>query len=171
MWALIINRIIYFRRLYIKRMKRSEAKEHIIKGKFPDPKRYNDIISMLVKEYLRKKSSDRELNRYILDELVVEINSSLDNYLGFIATLASLAPLMGLLGTVIGMIKTFDVISIFGTGNAKAMAGGISEALITTQAGLMVAIPGLYMSNFLKKRAQNLKQRVSSVGLYISQHL
>jgi biopolymer transport protein ExbB len=63
--------------------------------------------------------------------------------LAVIGVLAAMAPLMGLLGTVTGMITTFDILAIFGTGNVKAMAGGISESLITTQTGLIVAIPGL----------------------------
>jgi biopolymer transport protein ExbB len=78
---------------------------------------------------------------------------------------------LGLLGTVTGMIATFDVLSVFGTGNAKAMAGGISEALITTQTGLLVAIPGLYMKGFLDRRADNLIQRVQTVGYYLRRHL
>ena len=99
------------------------------------------------------------------------LTSSLNRHLWLIAVLAALAPLMGLLGTVTGMIATFDVISIFGTGNAKAMAGGISEALITTQTGLLVAIPGLYMSGFLSRRAESLKQRISAVGIFLRRHV
>jgi len=110
---------------------------------------------------------------------VIVIVSSLDRHLGLIGVLAALAPLLGLLGTVTGMIATFDIISIFGTGNARAMAGGISEALITTQTGLVVAIPGLYMSNFLNRRsenlkqriAENLKQRIASVGIYLRRYV
>jgi hypothetical protein len=62
--------------------------------------------------------------------------------------LAAVAPLLGLLGTVTGMIATFDVLAVFGTGNAKAMAGGISEALITTQTGLLVALPDFTCKGF-----------------------
>jgi biopolymer transport protein ExbB len=61
--------------------------------------------------------------------------------------------------------------SVFGTGNAKAMAGGISEALITTQTGLLVAIPGLYMKGFLDRRARNLQQRITAAGLFLRRHL
>jgi biopolymer transport protein ExbB len=69
------------------------------------------------------------------------------------------------------MIATFDVLAVFGTGNAKAMAGGISEALITTQTGLLVAIPGFYMKGFLERRARNLQQRIAAVGYYLRRHL
>jgi biopolymer transport protein ExbB len=80
--------------------------------------------------------------------------------LAVIGVLAAIAPLLGLLGTVTGMMTTFNVISIFGTGNARAMAGGISEALLTTQSGLMVAIPGLYMSIYLNRRAERLEDQL-----------
>ena len=78
------------------------------------------------------------------------------------------APLMGLLGTVIGMIETFDVISLFGTGNAKAMAGGISVALVTTQSGLVVAIPGLFVSGFLARRSRRLESALDEFSLALT---
>ena len=171
MWALIINRIFFFRRLYRKSMSRKKASEYVRRGEFPDTRKYRDAASMLVREFLQRRSGKRTLDRFILDETVVFIVSSMDKYLALIGTFASLAPLLGLLGTVTGMITTFDIISIFGTGNARAMAGGISVALITTQTGLVVAIPGLYMSNFLNRRAENIKQRIASVGIYLRWHV
>ncbi|MHC4777797.1 MAG: MotA/TolQ/ExbB proton channel family protein [Planctomycetota bacterium] len=71
-----------------------------------------------------------------------------------IAVLASVAPLLGLLGTVTGMIETFDAITLFGTGNPRSLAEGISEALITTQAGLIVALPTLLAYNVLSRRTE-----------------
>ncbi len=92
-----------------------------------------------------------------------------DKYITTILVLAAIAPLLGLLGTVAGMIKTFDVIAFFGSGNARAMAGGISEALISTQTGLIVAVPGLILGNFLSRRAQRIKGRMErfSMGLVV----
>jgi biopolymer transport protein ExbB len=81
-------------------------------------------------------------------------------YVGTIALLATIAPLLGLLGTVGGMIKTFTVIAEFGTGNARALAGGISEALITTQTGLVVAVPGLFLASFLTRQSEELLERI-----------
>lgn len=81
--------------------------------------------------------------------------------------LAAIAPLLGLLGTVTGMIDTFHVITLHGTGDPRMMSGGISEALITTQTGLLVAIPGLYMKGFLDRRACNLQQRIAAAGFYL----
>ncbi len=133
--------------------------------------KYQGANSLLVREFLSARSRDPELDDFILDETVVRLGSSLDTHLAVIRILAGVAPLLGLLGTVTGMMSTFDVITIFGTGNAKAMAGGISVALITTQTGLMVSIPGLYMSGFLTKRAQNLKYRIAATGMYLKRFL
>ena len=147
------------------------AGEHVRNNELPDPKKYRGAITLLVTEFLERRSGNSRIDSYILDETVVSLVSSLDKYLAAIGVLATVAPLLGLLGTVIGMIMTFDIIAIFGTGNAKAMAGGISQALITTQTGLLVAIPGLYMRGFLAGRAQNLKHRISSVGIYLKRYV
>lgn len=171
MWVLIINRTFFFRRLYRKNMSRKMAGEYLLANEFPDESSYKGAITLLVKEFLHRRSGNSGVDKYILDETVVSLVSSLDKYLSLIGVLSGVAPLLGLLGTVTGMITTFDIISIFGTGNAKAMAGGISQALITTQTGLLVAIPGLYMHSFLTRRAENLKRRIASVGFYLRRYV
>lgn len=80
----------------------------------------------------------------------------LEKHVGVLATIANLTPLLGLLGTVSGMIKTFNVISIQGVGNPAPLAGGIAEALVTTASGLCVAIPTLVCYRILKDRTENL---------------
>jgi len=80
----------------------------------------------------------------------------LEKRVGILATLANLTPLLGLLGTVSGMIKTFNVISVQGVGNPAPLAGGIAEALITTAAGLCIAIPTLVGHRIIKDKAQSL---------------
>lgn len=170
MWVLIFNRIFFLRRLNIQNISRDEAGEYVKSDQLP-PEKCKGVNSALIREFLMIRSHDSELDRFILDETVVRLISSLDSYLGFIKVLAGVAPILGLLGTVTGMMETFDVITLFGTGNAKAMAGGISVALITTQTGLMVSIPGLYMSGFLNRRANNLKYRVAATGIYLQQFL
>ena len=72
-------------------------------------------------------------------------------------------PILGLLGTVNGMIFTFTVMQLFGTGNANGLAGGISEALVTTMAGLVCAVPGLYFSSDLDRRAAKSARKVASL--------
>jgi biopolymer transport protein ExbB len=80
----------------------------------------------------------------------------LEKRVGILSTIASLTPLLGLLGTVSGMIKTFNVISVQGVGNPAPLAGGIAEALITTAAGLSVAIPTLVCYRIVKDKAESL---------------
>jgi biopolymer transport protein ExbB len=171
MWILIINRMFFFRRLNRKNMSRERAGRYIQEDQIPDPRDYKGAIAMLVTEFQARRTGSVTIDRYILDETVMSVVSKLDDNLTIIGVLAKVSPLLGLLGTVTGMIATFDIISVFGAGNARAMAGGISEALITTQTGLMIAIPGLYAHNFLTRRAENLKRRVASVGMYLSRNL
>ncbi len=170
MWILIINRIIVMRRLFIKNISKKEAGYFVKKNTMPAEK-YKGINSLVVRKFLMKRTGDKELDSCILDETVMELAASMNKYLSLIGVLSAIAPLLGLLGTVLGMMVTFNVITVFGTGNAKAMAGGISLALITTQTGLLVSIPGLYMSGFLNKRADSLKNRISAAGMYLQRFL
>ena len=97
--------------------------------------------------------------RGVLEELLFErvlaVRPILERYLPFLAISAAAAPLLGLLGTVIGMIKTFQLITIFGTGDAKSLSSGISEALVTTALGLVVAIPTLILHGALSRMAKH----------------
>jgi biopolymer transport protein ExbB len=96
----------------------------------------------------------------MMQQLTRGIVTRLDGSVKVILVLAGIAPLLGLLGTVGGMITTFDVISGFGTGNARALASGISEALVTTQTGLVVAVPGLIIGNLLRRKVEGVKNRI-----------
>lgn len=171
MWLLIVDRVFFIRRLHRKGMSFHTAWEHVQAGSYPESRQYDGAVTMLVTRFIQARSGDRQLDRYVLDEIVMRFNRSLVDRLAVIGVLAAIAPLLGLLGTVTGMITTFDVLAIFGTGNAKAMAGGISEALITTQTGLLIAIPGLYMKGFLDRRACNLTKRITAAGLYLRRQL
>lgn len=119
----------------------------------------------LLRSFCQRRTGDANLDGYVINELVAEVNGPLDRGLTLIGVLAAVAPLLGLLGTVLGMITTFNTITLFGTGNARAMAGGISQALITTQTGLLIAIPGLYMRNFIQRRLQSVKHDVISLAM------
>jgi biopolymer transport protein ExbB len=99
--------------------------------------------------------------RRIREGLIAEVTGALERFLLPIETLTAVLPLLGLLGTVTGMIRTFDVITLFGTGNARGLAAGISEALITTTAGLVTAISGLYFSAHLRQRANAERHRLA----------
>ena len=170
MWVLIFNRLMLLRRLFIKNIPRQEAGLYVKENRMP-PSKYQGANSLLVREFLSIRTGNSALDSHILDETVIRLIGEMDRYLSLITVLSSVAPLLGLLGTVIGMMTTFNVITVFGTGNAKAMAGGISVALITTQTGLLVSIPGLYMSGFLNQRSGNLKQRIAATGIYLKRFL
>ncbi len=170
MWLLIINRALFLRRLYVKNIPRRTAGQMIRENRLPGPQ-YLGANAALVRLFLNRRCGHPELDAHILDETVLAVVTSLDRHQSAINILAGVAPLLGLLGTVIGMIVTFDVITQFGTGNVRALAGGISEALITTQTGLLVSIPGLYMSGFLSQRATTIKQRAASAGIYLKRFL
>ena len=98
----------------------------------------------------------REVMKEAIEEVASHIVHELERYLNTLGTIAAIAPLLGLLGTVIGMIKVFTVIQAVGTGNAGVLAGGIAEALMTTAAGLVVAIPSLFFHRFFLRKIDEL---------------
>lgn len=98
----------------------------------------------------------REVMKESIQEAASHVVHDLERYLNTLGTIAAVTPLLGLLGTVLGMIKVFAEIMTQGTGNASALAGGISEALITTAAGLTVAIPALIMHRYFTGRIDGI---------------
>jgi biopolymer transport protein ExbB len=100
-----------------------------------------------------------------LYEQLMGVQTKAGSWLPVIATTAAAAPLLGLLGTVSGMIRTFNLITLFGSGDPKPLAGGISEALITTLFGLVVAIPALLLHAWLARRSQGIVQATERLGL------
>lgn len=110
----------------------------------------------------------REPKEYIeevLYEKMLALRPRLERGLPFLALSAAAAPLLGLLGTVTGMINTFNVITVFGTGDPKTLAGGISEALITTEFGLIVAIPSLLLHALLSRRLKGLLSQLEQISV------
>jgi biopolymer transport protein ExbB len=115
------------------------------------------LRARLVRNFLTSRSGFARLDVDILRQCALEEQPRLSSSLAMIGVLVGVAPLLGLLGTVLGMIQTFQVISVYGTGNAGAMANGISVALITTEAGLLIAVPGLLLSGILMQQASRLR--------------
>lgn len=109
--------------------------------------------------------ASREELEEALYEKYLEATPGLQRGLAVIAITAAAAPLLGLLGTVTGMIETFRLINIFGTGDAKSLASGISEALITTEYGLIVAIPSLILHALLSRKIQGIKSTMEMTSL------
>ncbi len=94
----------------------------------------------------------REIMKESIQEAANHVVHELEKYLSILGTIASITPLLGLLGTVVGMIKVFTAIMVQGTGNPGVLAGGISEALVTTAAGLTVAIPSMMFHRYFQRR-------------------
>jgi biopolymer transport protein ExbB len=110
----------------------------------------------IVRLALENRHLDREeLKESLLDQGRQEVHR-LERGLGVLETIAGIAPLLGLLGTVLGLLKVFKIISVMGVGQAAALAGGISEALITTIVGLFIAIPTLVAYNYYADKAESL---------------
>ena len=105
---------------------------------------------------LSARDLDRDLMKEQIEDVGRHVVHDLERYLNSLGTIASITPLLGLLGTVIGMIKVFAVITTRGVGDAGVLAGGISEALVTTAAGLTVAIPSLMFYRYFRGRVDAL---------------
>jgi biopolymer transport protein ExbB len=169
MWMLIVERSRTYRGLAAGDIRIDEAVAAVRTGEAPAAG--PGLRSLLVRDFLAQRAGDPELDRDILRHSAMVVRVRLRDHLSAIAVLSAVAPLLGLLGTVLGMIETFDVISVFGTGNAKAMAGGISVALVTTQSGLIIAIPGLFLSGTLSRRARNLENQLDEITIILSRHV
>ncbi len=124
-------------------------------------------VGVVMSESLTGFSKGADMVEDMIYERMIAVQERLRKWLPFIAVTAAIAPLLGLLGTVSGMIGTFDVISVAGTGDPKPMAGGISEALVTTFFGLVVAIPALVLHSLLSRRSQGIVQTTEKLGLRI----
>ena len=114
------------------------------------------IVPKVLEKGLAYEGKTKESIMDNIREVMLKEYPKLEQSLPTIGTLASAAPLLGLLGTVTGMISTFTAVTLHGTGNPQALAKGISEALITTQSGLIVAIPALFFHNYLVRKLTNI---------------
>ena len=113
-------------------------------------------LGRVLQVYHDNKDVDSETLQLKLDEAILKEQPAINARIAFIKIISMVAPLLGLLGTVIGMIVTFQAITLFGTGDPKTMAGGISQALITTVLGLVVAIPTVLLHSIVDSRAKSI---------------
>lgn len=125
------------------------------------------VIGQTVTAWFRRTDHVSWYANSIRQMMIAEVHSKLIKHLVVIHTLISILPILGLLGTIIGMIEAFEVISVFGTGNARALASSISKALITTLAGLVASIPGLFFYTLLQHRV-NYEKQVIADQLYVN---
>tara|TARA_B100001057_G_scaffold221847_1_gene222249 strand:- start:739 stop:2067 length:1329 start_codon:yes stop_codon:yes gene_type:complete len=114
-----------------------------------------------------KDTTSYESKENILDEFIINYTGKLEWGANWVKFFAAVAPLLGLLGTVIGMIETFQAITLFGTGDPKQMAGGISQALVTTMLGLIVAAPLLGLYTYIAQKVSNLSQVLEEKASYL----
>jgi len=137
MWTLIIERFWYFKNLMPALSDKALNQWSNISNK-------GDWFSMRIR-----------------DQIISEVSAETRKFILTIETMMQILPLLGLLGTVVGMIKVFDVMTFFGTGNARLMASGVSQATIPTMAGLVAAISGVYIANLLKRKAEDEINKVA----------
>jgi biopolymer transport protein ExbB len=159
MWGLVIERIVSFWGMDRRDVDLNEAFALLEQG--GTSREADGICLRLVNGFRSVRTGDSMLDQRFLEQQAMRQKPSIWRFLSTITILAATAPLLGLLGTVTGMVTTFDVIALFGTGNAKALSGGISKALVTTQCGLLVGIPGLFTSRLLTRRAHAIERRLT----------
>lgn len=137
LWTLIAERFLFYKKQY--------------------PKFAKNIISKW-NERMDRKSWKAHRER---EAIISQVSMELSHNIPFIKTLVALCPLLGLLGTVTGMIAVFDVMALTGTGNARMMASGISMATIPTMAGMVAALSGLYFGSQLENKAETEKAKLT----------
>ena len=131
MWTFIVERLWFFSRVLPERVEGTLREWHAL----------SDLT--------------RWQQRSVRRQMISEISLDARRYLAAIKTLMAVLPLLGLLGTVTGMIQVFDVMALTGTGNARLMAGGVSAATIPTMSGLVAALSGLYLATHLEQQADH----------------
>jgi biopolymer transport protein ExbB len=124
-------------------------------------------VARIILTGLQYLGKGREFIKEGMEDAGISEGGELRRYLGLLSMIATISPLLGLLGTVSGMIKVFKAISVQGAGNPGALAAGISEALITTAAGLSVAIPTIVIHRYLSSRVERLIRILEEYATYI----
>lgn len=158
--AIIIERFIALQvRKVVPREDIERARQMAASGKVNNAVLDDLRASSLVGRVLSVGLESRDLPRHIMKENVEEagrhVVHSMERYMTALGTIAAITPLMGLLGTVLGMIQTFSAITRVGVGNPTELAGGIAQALITTAAGISIAIVALIFHRYFKARVDN----------------
>lgn len=160
-WAIFLERIFAYYQ-YSRRQAglHQEVEKQISRGTFTEALDYCRTQDLPLARILAVVLKNRGRGRSELKSLAEEVGEreavALQRYLGLLGTIANITPLLGLLGTVLGMIKAFNIIAAEGMGTAANLGGGISEALITTAAGLAVAVPMILVHRYLSSRSERL---------------
>ena len=163
----ILALTISFERLWVLRRQRvvpgdqiEQIRRWLGEGRVPEEKlqhlKRSSPLGRVLAAGVAKRAHSREVIRQSIEEVGSHVAHELQRFLGALGTIAAITPLLGLLGTVVGMISVFTRIPGAGVGNPTELAGGISQALITTAAGLAVAIPSLVMHRYFRSRVDGL---------------
>jgi len=172
----IIAFAIIAERLWTLRVKRVIPRQLVAqvwdqaKGKKLDVERLQDLrasspLGRILAAGLMNRNATRDIMTEAIEDTGRHVVHELERYLNTLGTIAAISPLLGLLGTVIGMIQVFSTITTQGVGNPAALAGGISQALITTAAGMSVAIPALMAYRYFRGKVNMLVIRMEQQAL------
>ena len=134
MWYMILERIFYFRGTH------------------------KDLVKNAISEWEARSERNSWAAHQVREQLVSSVAVKMRENLSMIQACVALAPLFGLLGTVTGMIEVFQVMAVNGTSNARAMAGGVSQATVPTMAGMVAALSGLFLSFWLMRKAEQERE-------------
>ena len=168
LWALIVDRFLVLRRLGRGDLLSVDAAHALTAATAPAG---SGLRTTLVNRLRAARQGSSAADVALLHAMSAELRRSYEGGLRLIEVLVAIAPLLGLLGTVLGMIETFEVISTFGTGNPRALASGISVAMITTQSGLLVAIPGLFAAGRLRRAVASHNLRLEETVVVLGRAL
>ncbi len=133
--------------------------------------RDNSQLGVILAAALANRHAGRDVMKERIEESASKVVHDLARFLNPLGTIAAITPLLGLLGTVIGMIDVFSAIMIHGTGDAARLAGGISQALITTAAGLTVAIPAIVFHRFFLRRVDEITVTMEQAAAHLLEHV
>ncbi len=171
-WAIFMERMFAFNKVrrslmlvqktvneYLSADKAKEAVEFCVQKSSP--------LSRILLVVLKNRETQRSYLMSLAEEVGEREAIALQRYLGLLGTIANITPLLGLLGTVLGMIDAFNVIAAEGTGTPATLGGGISEALITTAAGLSVAVPMILLHRYLSSRSDRLVLELEEATMQI----
>ncbi|MGA7966170.1 MAG: MotA/TolQ/ExbB proton channel family protein [Gammaproteobacteria bacterium] len=164
---------IILERFWSLRVKRV-CPEHLLAEVWPwvktgntDPKRLEALrrhspLGQILAAGLQQRSTSRDLMKEAIEDTGRHVVHELERYLNSLGTIAAITPLLGLLGTVLGILRVFAVITTQGTANTQSLSGGIAEALITTVAGLTIAIPTLILYRYFRGKVDDLVVRMEA---------
>src|SRR4030042_2089504 len=174
--TIILERLINFREKRIIKPAELEKLSNLIDNKFHEKAHELCIanpnpLTNIVRVIIENKDLPSEAVRQAVADTAKLSLPDIEKYLTALSTVASISPLLGLLGTVTGMMKVFHVITTIGLGEPAALSGGIAEALITTVFGLAIAIPSLVMHNYFQHKAEVLIGKVEGVALSFMRRL